>query len=360
MNVSKRPSWSAGANEISTPSKQPNFKQVKQVAHGLWLQTIFPALNVPSEYLSLKNIKNGLPCPNCGGRDRFSLTDWQGNGDYHCRGCGAGDGFEFLRLLRGWTKSEALSAVAGVLGWHSLIDIPVSFTTPVIRQSASPQVSVDSDAVRYNKWLRKTSRPVSFGDPVDLYLKRRGLSLLEYPEVLRYHPCLTYHSSEGEILGRFPAMVAIVQNPEGRMVALHRTYLTMDGHKAPVPKAKKQTKCIFPGAISGGAVRLFPQAEVMGVAEGIETAIACCLLYGIATWAALSAEGLKSIVLPDSVKHVLIAVDNDPESRTGEKKSLELSKRLEAEGRTYQRIMPEQPGFDLADYLFHGETVHAS
>ena len=49
---------------------------------------------------------------------------------------------------------------------------------------------------RLNKtW--KESRPVTIADPVDTYLKARGIELTQYPTVLRFHPCLPYYDDNG-------------------------------------------------------------------------------------------------------------------------------------------------------------------
>ena len=85
--------------------------------------------------------------------------------------------------------------------------------------------------------------PVTAGDPVHRYLCRRlAIDSFEGPQCLRLHPALDYWH-EGDHIGTFPAMVAPLTAPNGRVVALHRTYLTADGRKADVPgKQKKLTE----------------------------------------------------------------------------------------------------------------------
>jgi putative DNA primase/helicase len=110
----------------------------------------------------------------------------------------------------------------------------------------------------------------------------------------------------------------------GRPVALHRTYLTNDGHKAPVSAPKKIMKV---HDLTGSAVRLFaPKDGFLAVCEGIEDAISAWLLWGIPCWACLGTSGLRSFIPPEGNHEVLILADSDG---PGKKAAFELSDRLE-------------------------------
>lgn len=61
----------------------------------------------------------------------------------------------------------------------------------------------------------------------------------------------------------------------------------------------------------GCAVRLMPAGEVLGVAEGIETALAAYLLHGVPVWSALNAPLLAKFVPPREVHKVIIFADRD-------------------------------------------------
>ena len=110
--------------------------------------------------------------------------------------------------------------------------------------------TAEREAQQRQQWAENARRiaqvraqcvPLVPGDPVTLYLKRRGFGgVWPLPAVLRLHRALPYwHGAEK--LGPFPAMVAPIVAPDGRTVALHRTYLTADGRKADVPTPKKVT-----------------------------------------------------------------------------------------------------------------------
>ncbi|MDL2339285.1 MAG: toprim domain-containing protein [Pseudomonadota bacterium] len=156
--------------------------------------------------------------------------------------------------------------------------------------------------------------PVLSGDPCALYLKRRGLSeVWPLPEVLRLHPALPYwHGTEK--LGTFPAMVAPIVAPNGRTVALHRTYLTTDGRKADLPSPKKLTSAA--GPLAGACIPLHrPARGCIGIAEGIETALAARCASGVPTVASYCAGNLAAWQWPPGVQRLVIFADADKAGR---------------------------------------------
>jgi putative DNA primase/helicase len=189
--------------------------------------------------------------------------------------------------------------------------------------------------------------PITAGDPVDTYLRQRGipLPLADMPAVLLYHPHLRYLHEAGQRTYH-PAMVARVDDPNGRAVTLHRTYLTLDGRKAKVSTPKKLMSPLFPGATRGGAIRLYPADETLAVAEGIETSLAVRCATGLPMWATCSADGMARLIVPPPVRLVVICADNDP---PGIKAARELARRLLAEQRRVKILTPDTPGADWAD-----------
>lgn len=128
-----------------------------------------------------------------------------------------------------------------------------------------------------------------------------------FPGELRFHPeCWRPLDDAGNPVPPLPAMVALVEHAERGPVAVHATYLRPDGTgKADIPK-REQKACF--GPIAGGAVRLgTPRRDQwLGVAEGIETALSVAVACAIPVWAALSAAGIKNLVLPPDATHVVI------------------------------------------------------
>ncbi len=182
------------------------------------------------------------------------------------------------------------------------------------------------------------------GGLADTYLKSRGLWLPDI-DAIRESPSLK-HTPSNQF---HPAMVCRVDIPGTEGFGLHRTYMAPGGQG----KAKVSGNKAMLGICSRGAVRLFPTAEKMTVAEGIETALAVHKLSGLPVWAALSTSGLINLALPDEVREVVIAADHD-ENGAGERAANAAAKRWCSEGRKVEITMPTDPGSDWLDVLEEG------
>jgi putative DNA primase/helicase len=167
-----------------------------------------------------------------------------------------------------------------------------------------------------------------FGTPVQIYLERRGILIM--PPSLRCH-------------GGSRAMLAAVQRPDGKIVAVQSTFLTLNGAKAAVAIPKVTT-----GALGGGAVRFAAAAEVMGIAEGVETALSAMVMAEMPVWASLGSQRLDRVVLPDLVREVHIFADRDAPGRKGA--DLAAEKHLR-DGRTVELHFPPDGINDFNDLL---------
>ena len=141
-----------------------------------------------------------------------------------------------------------------------------------------------------------------------------------------------------------PAMIAMVTGPEGAPSIL-RTYLTVDGRKAPVDAPRR----LMPGTVAkGAAIRLAPAGDALGIAEGIETALSASALFGVPCWAAVNAGMLTAWQPPPEVRRILIFGDNDA-SYTGQAAAYALARRLRSEGFIVDVEVPAEPEADWND-----------
>jgi putative DNA primase/helicase len=145
-------------------------------------------------------------------------------------------------------------------------------------------------------------------------------------------------------------LLGVVKDITGRVVTLHRTYITEDGHKAPVESGKKLMG-VPQGSCSGAAIRLSAASDELVLAEGIETALALSLMLDVPAWACISAHGLETVVIPDTVRRVHIGADNDG-SGTGQKAARQLARRLWRAGwHDIEIHTPDTTGHDWADAI---------
>lgn len=184
---------------------------------------------------------------------------------------------------------------------------------------------------------------------VNKYLNRRGICLPMLPGELR-QASLSYFE-DGNVVGVFPAMLAVITSPYGEMVALHRTYLAADGSKAAVANVKKLTRTS--GPLAGASIKFGDPVSVngritLGVAEGIETALACQLASGMPTWSCVSATGIERFIWPVELQSLIIFADHD-ESGVGQEAAARLALRAIDAGLECRLLIPKLVGSDWLD-----------
>lgn len=231
-------------------------------------------------------------------------------------------------------------------------------------------------------WLEARERIA--GTPVEFYLRdERGIDLSQLgrqPRALRFHPnCFcrqviareTHDPETGEVIpaqiveGASPAMLAIVNDAQGRPVACHRTWLQFRGgrwQKADVPAPKKVLGDYAGGAIHlwsgvgprGGKGRRLAEAEPgshLFLSEGIEDALSCVMVLPEArVLAAISLSNFASVALPPAIAEVTLIADQDE----GRQAQDVLARAIEAHARAGRRVRVwknGEGGKDLNDAL---------
>jgi len=293
---------------------------------GKWAGLLM-GLGVDSRYL---NGKHG-PCPICNaGHDRFRFDDKDGRGSWICSVCGAGDGPALLMRMKGWDFKQVAEQIESIVGKVSNAPIRQQRNEASLREAMNR--------------LWNIGVPVRIGDPVYAYLRKRGIEPHEYPKALRYVERCRY---QGDTPTYWPAMVAKVTAPDGSPTTIHRTYLTDNGAKAPVGECRR----LMPGKVEKGcAIRLAPAGPVLGIAEGIETAMSAAHIFGLPVWAAVSAGMLMGWIPPDGTEEVVIFADNDV-GFAGQSAAFALAHRLTAGGMKVRVEMPPDVGMDWNDCL---------
>lgn len=346
-------------------------------AEGRWLE-IFQYMCPGMFDEAIRHMGTHVTCPFHGGENDFRFvkrgTKKGGNtaqtGVAMCT-CGVyADGFAVLHRAMGGRFIDVLKEVNEYLNGPTV-------QTPAPAKKWVPPVKVESpeeQAARDAELLAKVKSLWSNGKPLDLnttpYYLERGLDprILADVQDVRVMASLGYfHRDNNELvkLGSFPAILALMRDPQGNPVAVHRTWLTPDRKgKAPVPKAKKLSAS--PG-VAGAAIRLFDAegSDVLGLCEGIETALAVRQLTQgryfqglgpIPVWACFAERNIRNFHVPESMlaslSKIIVFADND-ERGTGMAAALEFKERMKVEHPhlTVDIKMPEVTGWDWLDVL---------
>lgn len=240
-------------------------------------------------------------CGACGGTDRFRFIRNDPNGGFFC-GDLRGDGFALLKHRFGINFAEAAKLVERVVG----------------KGAREP---VDDKYLKQQQRIERACKPVS--GPVEQYLNSRGLEPVRYLRMAN----LTYWDHDGDkpVKGAtYPTMVARLTSPSGATAAFHLTYID-GGRKANVASPRKIVAA--KKEIRGSAIRLFPAGEELGVAEGIETALAAHILFKIPVWAVANTALMRGFEVPKDVKCLTVFADRD-KNHAGEAAAHELAYRM--------------------------------
>ena len=199
------------------------------------------------------------------------------------------------------------------------------------------------------KLVWEQSHTLSSGSSVTEYARKYMINRkliarnLDLDQTLRVHESLPYYDEDGKNLGSFPALVAAIRDVNGHPVTLHRTYLSKDGKKASVDKAKKMMAVPEGVTVSGSAIRLGnPVNGVIGITEGIETALSVYRATGIPCWSAISAHGVEAFEPTPGICTVIIWADKDRSNR-GQEAAKVLERRMADRGINTITMLPKVP-----------------
>lgn len=176
--------------------------------------------------------------------------------------------------------------------------------------------------------LWKEARPI--GDTTaGVYAAIRGFN--------EPHPALRFHDNvplgRGADVRFRPALLAALEADAG-VIALERLFLD--------PRTGLSADDLDPpkrliGRPLGATVRFGAATNVLGLAEGWETAWSAHILLGIPVWATLGADRLPLVTVPDRVEHLILLPDDDAPGHNGAGRANEAHAQP---GRTIETLLP--------------------
>lgn len=343
-----------------------DVSDIKNRCQGRWGE-IFGAMADASTMDAWNRKGRHSPCPIHGGSDGFRFfRDAEATGGAICATCGSfPDGLALLAALKDQPFYDALKDVSDFLGGASVSPAPVRPLPSLADKLAQEAAANRRSLVRTMKALKPSLGKGTAR--VSAYLASRGLfpCLAEYKDL--YFGILPYYvetKAGFDHVGDYPCMVWLLRDEVGDVVSAHRTYLDPHGvGKLPDHDPRKLFGSIKPKQLGGASIRIGePQNGVLGIAEGVETAMAVTQLTGETCWSAVNATLLQQFVVPDGVDTVHVYPDLDV-SGAGQAAGKALARRLDAEGYKveYRRPVGEIPeggkSLDFADLALQREQV---
>jgi putative DNA primase/helicase len=208
------------------------------------------------------------------------------------------------------------------------LSVKLTETRPAISVQSAPKSDHIPDAEAVALWT--TAGPIA-GTKAAAYLRARGITL-DPPASLRAARVMHLDSYP------FPALIAAVQAPERHIIAVQKTLIDPRGDRKAQVRIPRQTM----GALGWGAVRLGAATHTLGIAEGIEKALAAMQLFHVPCWASLGAARMHRVWIPDTVSTLHIFADNDDAGRAAAERT--------AHAHRHRKVLLRFPPEQLKDW----------
>lgn len=254
----------------------------------------------------------------------------------HCFGCGwHGDVIRFVMDKEGCGFIEAARRIdAGVFEtW-----------TPQERTKAQAEDRLDDLArERDARKFFDEARPIA-GTPGEVYMRARAITI-DPCAFVRFGMVPSWRNKEtGEWGRKRPAVICGAQDGTGAVVGIQRIFFENDD-----PRLGRKDCKLSLGTIRGSAVRLADATDTVMLAEGPEDGLSLqqeC--GGLPVWVAFGTSMMPSVILPPSVRRVIIAGQNNTAGRiAANKAAISLAER----GLDVEYVWPEAHYDDWNDWL---------
>jgi putative DNA primase/helicase len=262
-----------------------------------------------------------VSCPKSGaGKTKFSFfkdADIRGAAFHRDEG-GLADGIDVIAWYENVSKSQAMDIIIGICGGDlsSLSTALIQQTQQTLRDT---QVISAHESAKRKANIDKIWSGVKAiqGTKAETYLRSRGIKGDPASwNNLFFHDSLAYKEDDETPWTRHPGMLAIVRDTDCKSLTLHRTFLADDGQgKANVSRQKMMMA--QPRPLKGACIRIdqpveTPAGKLIGIAEGIETALSIREATGCPMWIGISDRIMEQVVFPEDVKFIIVWADIEP------------------------------------------------
>ena len=244
----------------------------------------------------VKKSDNGMPCPGCGGVDRFAVNLTKNV--WNCRASGAsGDAIALVQHIEGCDFKTAVEIVTGRPAPRHEGESEAERLARherLAREAEARRIEDEAKAKAQSEF-REAERKRMFGvwqsavpakgTLVEDYLTLRGLFLPASGWLKFIANYALWDRPGGTVVHRGPAMLAQIQGPDGRFAGLHCTWLDMGQPKGKALIADADGQMVAAkkvrGSQKGGSILLAKHwsgpltgPRVLFLGEGIETVLA--------------------------------------------------------------------------------------
>lgn len=247
-----------------------------------------------------------MPCTIHGGEQDNLCVNIM-TGAWQCKACGAagGDVLAHYRAVHGASFREAAVALGAWDDDSGNRPVAAPATPPKAATAIPEQRADEAWKLQRAAGIWQTALPITPDAPIAAYFTvARGVPLPPDDGDLRWVPDLCLFGFGG------PALVGRMSLARDyrQMRGLHLTWLHCEAG------VWRRVERRYLGAKKECVVRLWPDEEVsqgLGVAEGIETALALAHAYR-PVWACLDAGNLAQFPMLPGIGSLLVAADHDP------------------------------------------------
>jgi hypothetical protein len=169
------------------------------------------------------------------------------------------------------------------------------------------------------------------GTLAERYLRHRGITI-KPPASLRFNANIKHPSGDNDTY--YPALIACAEFPDGRFAGINRTWLDPSTQNLKLDREPQKATL---GTAAGVVVRLTPTlSDTVVLTEAVEDGLSIVQATAFTVWTTLGTN-FSAVHLPDCVKNVIIAGDNDS---PGQRAAALAVKHFHAQGRRVQTVYP--------------------